>query len=289
MTNALHEHLAARILTHIKASGLEEGYHLTETSLQDRFATSRGPVRGALTLLARRGVLAREPNRGFFVKDWDARGGEDAGDDRVYLALAHDRLAGRLPETLSENEAMRRYDLSRAGVRRIFDRMAKEGWIERREGRGWSFLPVVDSVEAYRENYEFRQMLEPAGLRAATFRFDDEAAKILREQQEFVREDGWRSYGQTALVETNARFHEGLAQMSGNRFLIQAIERQNQMRRLVEYRQRFDRERVRRQVHEHLGILDTLAGGDRDGAAELLSRHLERAKNAKAVAEAFGR
>lgn len=75
--------------------------------------------------------------------------------------------------------------------------------------------------------------------------------------------------------------------MSGNRFLAQAIIRQNQLRRLVEYRQNPDRTRVRRQSAEHLDILAHLAGDDRRSAAEAMLRHLRGACDEKLCAPVF--
>lgn len=289
--NSLHVQLARQILVHVRSSGFEPGHHLTEQALQNVLGTSRAPIRAALSVLAERGHLEKLPNRGFFLRNGPT---EDLGaaiadetDDAVYFQIVDDRLAGALPEAITENEAMRRYDLSRSRLRRIFDRISREGWIQRRDGHGWQFLPVIDSVEAYRENYELREMLEPQGFSSSTFRVDQYLLEGLRLKQEFIRDSGWRTLGQVELVETNAQFHEGLAAMSGNRFLMQAITRQNQLRRLVEYRQVTDRDRVRQQVREHLQIVATLLDGDRKAAADLLRKHLVNARISKAVPEVF--
>jgi DNA-binding GntR family transcriptional regulator len=76
--------------------------------------------------------------------------------------------------------------------------------------------------------------------------------------------------------------------MSGNRFLVSTIARLNQLRRLVEYRQTLDAERVRAQNAEHLEILDALDGGDVAHAADLLRAHISGAKRRKATAEILG-
>ncbi|MFS2042279.1 hypothetical protein [Agrobacterium tumefaciens] len=75
--------------------------------------------------------------------------------------------------------------------------------------------------------------------------------------------------------------------MSGNRFLLGTIERQNQLRRLVEYRQTLNREQVRGQNNEHLDILDTLEKGLRFEASQILAHHLGNAKNRKARSAIF--
>jgi len=294
MANQLHKALAAKILRHARTSGLQPGHHFTETSLQEVLGTSRGPIRAALAHLTKDGFVEKQPNRGFFLTAIggvdDARAGETDGasdDEALYLAIADSRLMGSLPETVSEQDLMRRFNITRPRLRRILTRIATEGWIERREGRGWSFVQLIDSVEAYRESYELRQMLEPAGMMHDSFTFDQTIVDRLRNQQIMVRDGGWQTLSQIELFETNAQFHEGLAAMSGNRFLLGVIERQNQLRRLVEYRQTLNRDQVRGQNDEHLQILDALTRGNRFEAAQLLSYHLGNARNRKARISIF--
>lgn len=290
MKNQFHQSLASKILRFVRTQGLGAGHHLTEASLQDHLAVSRGPIRAAMLELTRAGVLEQRPNRGFFVLDPAAENGpaaDDAGDEQLYLALADDRFMRRLPDTVSEAQLMGRYDLTRVRLRRVLARIAAEGWIERREGRGWRFAALIDSIDAYRESYELREMLEPAGILSDRFRLDRPLLERLRGQQEMVRDGGWRSLGQFELFETNSVFHEGLASMAGNRFLLATIQRQNQLRRLVEYRQTLLRDQVRQQNGEHIEIIRLLAGGERRQAAAILSDHLRNARRRKANESIF--
>ncbi len=289
--NDLHRTLAEKILRHIRTSDVPEGAHLTETGLQAILGTSRPPIRAALAHLEQHGVLSRIPNKGYFVQDPTAiaidslRTDDDQSDDALYHKIAEDKLTRVLPEKVSENDLMRRYEVSRLQLRRVLTRIASEGWIERNEGRGWTFAALIDSLDAYRESYELRQMIEPQGMLAPGFKIDRALLKTLRQQQEMIRDGGWNSLGQMELFETNSTFHEGLAQMSGNRFLLSTIARLNQLRRLVEYRQTLNTERVREQNAEHLEILDALDSGDVAHAADLLRAHIGGAKRSKATAD----
>ena len=92
---------------------------------------------------------------------------------------------------------------------------------------------------------------------------------------------------QMELFEANSSFHEGLAALSGNRFLINTVQKLNQLRRLIEYRQTLNAEQVRGQNAEHLAILDALDVGDTAKAADLMHDHLGKAKLRKARAEMF--
>jgi DNA-binding GntR family transcriptional regulator len=281
---SLHVLLAHRVLDHIRAEGWTAGHHLTEQSLEPVLGTSRSPIRGALAHLAAQGILVpRPPRRGLFLAR-DAtelaleRHRPDApAEERAYLALARARLAGELPAVLSENEAMRRTGLARDALRRVLARAAQEGWIEQRPSRRWSFLPMIDGPEACAESYALRAVLEPAALNLPGFAPDPAVLARLRAQQEALVGGAVFRAGDAELFAANSTFHESLAVLSGNRFVLQMVVRQNQLRRLVEYRAILDRERVRHQCVEHLAILQRLQEGASGAAAELLAGHLAQA------------
>lgn len=272
---------------------MERGQHLTEASLQSLFGTSRQPIRSALGILADQGIVERVPNKGFYLRDPDRIAADplpaanETSDEATYLRIAEDRLSRRLPDRVSETDLMRRYGVSRLGLRRILTRISGEGWIERNEGRGWTFAVLIDSVEAYRECYDLRQAIEVHGIRSPEFRADPAVLADLRRRQEIVADGGWRRLSQMELFEANSSFHEGLAALSGNRFLVNTVQKLNQLRRLIEYRQTLNAEQVRGQNAEHLAILDALDAGDTGRAADLMHDHLGRAKLRKARAEMF--
>ncbi len=198
-------------------------------------------------------------------------------EEQDYLALARDRLDGQLPAVLTETEAMRRYGLTRERVRRVLARAAEEGWIEQRAGKGWSFLPMIDGAEACAESYALRAAVEPAAMAMPGFRIDSAVLARLRRQQEALAAGAHRTAGRIELFQANSTFHEALARLSGNRFVAQLVTRQNQLRRLLEYRMSGDRARVGRQCEEHLAIIAHLERGERAAAAALLATHLAAA------------
>jgi DNA-binding GntR family transcriptional regulator len=289
-TSPLHVTLAHRVIEHIRIERLPIGHHLTEQSLENVLGTSRSPIRGALAYLKQKGIVARRPpRRGLFLaRDVAELGMLDrelkaSADEQAYLALAADQLAGRLPAVLTENEAMRRYSLTRERMRRVLARAANEGWIEQRASKGWSFLPMIDGPEACEESYALRLALEPAAMRMPGFSMDSTVWQRVRAQQEALAKGGYRTAGHAEMFQANATFHEALAGLSGNRFIVQTIMRQNQLRRLLEYRETDDRDRVRRQCEEHLAILDLLERGERAQAARLLTDHLANASRDKVL------
>ena len=277
----LHTLLANRLIAHMRREQLPGGHRLTEQSLERVLGTSRSPVRGALAHLAELGVVEnRPPSRGYFlVRDAASIAAYDeehafAADDEAYLALARDRLGGRLRATVTESELMRRYGLTRQRCGRLLDRIAHEGWIERRASKGWLFLPMIDGAQAYRESYELRQLLEPAAMMLPGFSIDSVALRRLRHQQEALVREGYRTASHIELFLSNSGFHEQLALLSNNRFVHQTVVRQNRLRRLIEYREIDDRSRVRRQCEEHVEIVTLLERGERAQASAALERHL---------------
>lgn len=282
--NSLHITLAHRLLDHVRAENMQAGHHMTEQSLEEVLGASRSPIRSALAYLRDMHVLGpQEGKRGLYLlKSADELGELDerlnvSDEEQIYVALAREKMAGLLPSVITENEVMRRYALTRERARRILARAANEGWMEQRASKGWSFLPMIDGAAACQESYALRQVLEPAAMLMPGFSIDSDIINRVRKQQQALANGGYQHAGHTEMYSANANFHEAIASLSGNRFIVQTIIRQNQLRRLLEYQASVDRERVRRQCLEHLAILDLLEQGEREQAAQLLTRHLGNA------------
>jgi DNA-binding GntR family transcriptional regulator len=98
--------------------------------------------------------------------------------------------------------------------------------------------------------------------------------KGLRERHAALLAAGIEAVPMTELFEADAAFHEAIGDFCGNRFLSHAIRLQTRLRRLSEYENYNDRERLRDSCREHLAILDALEAQDFPSAAELLRRHI---------------
>jgi DNA-binding GntR family transcriptional regulator len=283
----LQAHVAREIVAYARRENLKVGAHLRESLLAEQIGTSRTPVNIALRHLARLKLLRHDANRGYFLQQDAASFGAVAEkfaalpDDPLYLRIADDRLARRLPATVNEVDMMRTYGVGRSPLRRALSRIQQEGWVEKSVGHGWEFQPMIDSPQAYEESYVFRSAIEPTGVLGAGFSAEAAELAALRHQQEFIVESGWKTMTPIELFASNSQFHETLAKWSGNRFILQAVRRTNQLRRLVEYRQARSRSPRQSQAQEHLDILDAIAAGDRLKAATLLRAHLEGARQAK--------
>jgi len=265
---SLTAQLAAQILDHIRSNELARGQHLPSQALADTFRVSRAPVNSAFKFLENMGVVRFEANRGYFLAS-DAKDltdlklivNEEGEEDDSYFEIAEDRLAGKLPQQVTENELMRRYDLPRGRLVKILNRIAQEGWIERLPGHGWEFRQTLTSRHSYEAGYRFRATIESGAVLEPTFRIDREAFRRAREQQQALLEGGFLRLSRAQLFKINSELHETIVACSGNEFFLDALKRVNRLRRLIEYRVTLDRSRLTRQCREHLEILDLLEAG----------------------------
>lgn len=281
----LQRDLLPRIVALLHAEGLAAGDRVTELGLAERLQVSRTPVRAALALLAALGVLRQRRTGGYEVallpQDAADLGLETdaAADDAISLRIARDRMDGTLPTEVSEADLMRRYGVSRTMIQRILGQLAEVALVERKPGHGWIFQPTLVDRAARHESYRFRLLIEPAALLEPAFRLDGTWIDGMRRRHRDILDAPWRETQSIELFETNAAFHEGLAAASGNRYFATAIQQQNRLRRFSNYDWVYGHERVVVSCLEHLEILDRLQDGDREVAAALLRRHLERASD----------
>ncbi len=284
--------LASRIVEIIRREGLPKGHRLTEQALCDELGVSRSPVRKALQFLETVGAVVSEANRGFQVARDPARlatlalAAPAQSDEGVYMRIADDRLAGKLADEVAETELMERYGSSRLQIQRALNRMAREDMIERKPGRGWAFKALLSTTSSYRESYRFRMIIEPAAILEPGYRVDPvELEKCRREQTELLA-GGIETWPRSELFRSGVHLHETIVAGANNQFLLDALRKVNQLRRLLEYRAKRDRAQtslyMRQECAEHLVLIDLLQRGERYEAAQFLREHLNRARTMKA-------
>ncbi|MFB3813837.1 MAG: GntR family transcriptional regulator [Terriglobales bacterium] len=281
------ERIAATMVEIIRSRHLEKGEHLTEEAFAAELGLSRSPVRRAFALLEKADILVKKPNRGHFLKaDSDTIGtrrlpfGPDPFEG-LYLQLAEDLLSQKIPEEFYESSLMRQYDISHGQLLKLLTRMASEGLVERKPGNGWKVNSFLKDADAHNQSYRFRMAIEPAALLEPTYRVDKDAFHKARELQLGLIKGDVFKVSRPKLFQIGAQFHEMLVRCSGNRYFLEAIQRQNQLRRLLEYRSKSDRELTLGQCREHLKLLDLIESGKRKEAAKFLRHHLDSVRRRK--------
>lgn len=284
----MREKLAAQvvhaIVEHIREQKLPAGYHLGAQQLADMLRVSRAPVSAALRELGEAGVVYSEPHRGYFVAKPIGHlppsipaPSIDGEEERLYFQIAEDRLSDQLPDRISENELMRRYGVSRSRLQLLLGQIAEEGWVERLPGHGWLFGSTLKSGEAYAKAYQFRAVIESQAILQPAFRVDLDVLRAARDEQQHLLDGAMFTLPRTRLFEINANFHETIVAWSNNSFFLDALRRINRLRRLMEYRVGGGRARLKDQCEEHIALLDMLAAGRNQEAADFLRAHIDRA------------
>lgn len=278
---SLVQQVAGQIAEYIGTRGLVPGTRLVERRLAEELRVSRSPVRGALRLLADEGVVGPAEQGGFVVLDGSPTQGvllpvsaETSPQEAAYLRVAGDRLDGVLPDRVTEKELMRRYGLTRSEVLELLRRMTVEGWVERRPGYGWEFLPMLTSERMYRDSYHFRLVIEPAAMLETTFELDRDALVRSRDRQQSLADGEIWQLSDAEIFDLNHHHHEVIIGCSRNTYFVDALQRINRARRLIEYRHTLQRENGVVRCREHVQIANLLLEGDNARAATLMHRHL---------------
>ena len=283
-STASSRRIARQILDLISEARFDPGHHLREQHRADALGVSRTPVRAGLKELTRMGAVEARPNQGFFLlkrsNELDQLEIEQSksNDQKLYEQLVHDRIAGILPESFTQTEISQRYDVDRGVLTRTLVKLSEDGLIARNAGHGWRFLQTLNSDIALRNSYGFRLMIEPMALLTPNLHVDRQMLKRLRARHlRLITHPDITQVPAKEIFETDAAFHELLAEASGNLFVLQAIQQQNRLRRLLEFGSYHNKRRVKEWCEEHVAIIDALRENKQEQAAELMRKHLQYA------------
>lgn len=282
---ALDTSIPARIVELIQSEGWPVGSHLPAQRLADRLRVSRSPINDALELLHHKGLVQREPNRGYFVarslegpahKVLEALGLEAAdAAEPLYLRIAEDRLRGELPDAFTEALLRKTYGVSQGEIDTVLARIAGEGWAEKKPGYGWAFSPMLTTPDSLLQSYRMRLALEPAALLEPGYRLEPATIERLRGVERHLLAGGIETDTALQLHDRGVRFHEALIEASGNAFFIDTIRRVNKVRRLLSYRSMQDRKRYKEHARQHLKLIELLEAERNDEAADAMRSHLQ--------------
>ena len=191
----------------------------------------------------------------------------------VQRDLEHRILAGDLApgDKLNEEEIAGKLNVSRGPVREAFRALESEGLVRTEKNRG-VFVRQV-SVREADEIYEVRAGLDELVGRLLARRIQPaqlaELRELMKKMQQAAKARSVEDY-----YPLNVRFHDRLAEFTGNRTLVAHY------RRLVNELHLYRRETLARgpdsfpiSTREHAEIVDALARRDSDRAGKLLYEH----------------
>ncbi|MGE8059008.1 FCD domain-containing protein [Pseudomonas sp. NPDC089547] len=287
-------HLAPRIIDMARARSMRAGDPLREEFFARELGVSRSPIRRGFALLEELGLAVKEPNRGYFLT-LDSRT-IDTGKlplevdpfEDLYLRMVDDVLAGDIATSFFEAQLLRKYDVPRGQLLKVLNRLANEGMIERNPGQGWTINHFLHDAEAHIQSYRFRMAIEPAALLEPTYKVNSAAFAKARKTQQQLLDGAIFTLSRPELFQINSQLHELIVGCSGNAFFLEALRRQNQLRRFMSYQSNVDRSRLVSQCQEHIQLLDLIEAGQREEAAEYLRRHLDIVSRLKAAPQILG-
>jgi DNA-binding GntR family transcriptional regulator len=275
LKSSLQARIVDSVLEYIAAQGFAPGARLNLDSFARDLGLSRSPVQAACNYLAQQGVLEARRNRGFFVKRLDGRPAPSKGRGfELYDRIIDDMAQGVLAGSVSESALLRSYGVDRGELGPVLRRLNREGLAMPSLGRGWLFVEF--SLDVVLQSYQLRRLLEPGYILDQHFRPDRVRLETLRRDHENMLE---RLSPKTAFEETfalDARFHQTLAEFTGNRFFIEIMRTQTNIRRLSEYLGRTRLENIRVSFTDHLNMINALLHDEREWAAALMRRHLSQ-------------
>lgn len=278
--------LANMILDIIRDARFQPGHHLRELHFAEILGVSRTPVRMAFNILAANEIVISRKNKGFFLLkpyheltqiEFETHTHKDKD---LYSNLVRDRLAGCIPLSMTQSEIIERYGVDRASVLRTLSRLAEDGLVERNKARGWSFQSTLDTPAMLTSSYQFRLVIEPTVFLLPSFRADMSAIAKSRVQHVLLLSSPDISAIDSAKIfDIDAAFHELMAEFGGNAFILQNMQQQNRLRRLLEIGGYIDRRRIRFWCQEHIEILDALKASNYNLASQLMRDHLINSMN----------
>jgi len=185
---------------------------LTLKSLCTKYNVSITPVRKAIDVLVRRGILIKNKNNrlkiGVSRKKAKSAAVEAPTElyERISKELVLESLRG-CEKFLRENAAAKKYQTGRTVIRRIFSRLAGEGIIQHVPRCGWRLRPV--SKEDLNAFLQVREVLELKALELAKQHLDPEILKKMLKQNVI--------HGKN--VKADNSFHNYLITQSANRYI----------------------------------------------------------------------
>jgi DNA-binding GntR family transcriptional regulator len=198
----------------------------------------------------------------------------DSVVERVYDAIKSMTINFQLMpgERLNEVEIAGALGVSRTPLREALNRLNTEGFLSFRAGRGF-FCRELAPKEIF-DLYEIRKMIEVAGVRLSAERASDDK---IDELMAFLRKTGSNPSRFTTdeLVDMDEHFHETLAAMSGNAEILRILRNVNARIRFVRWVDMDSGVRKKTQT-EHRKVLARVKARDADGAAALLTTHIDR-------------
>lgn len=202
--------------------------------------------------------------------------------EQAYLHLKRLILSEEVPMNsfLSERGLAERLGMSKTPIRLAIERLENEGFVRVSPQQG--IVVVALSFEDILDSIDYRLALESFVVEHVAGELGDAQIErleaLLREQSESLHQED-EAKKRTDMVLSDMAYHRLLAEFRGNKQIVQALERQQDMMFRVANRV-FQKhpERAEQSYLEHKAIADAVIKGDKTRAAALIREHILRIK-----------
>jgi DNA-binding GntR family transcriptional regulator len=192
--------------------------------------------------------------------------------ERVYRLVKGWILQGRARpgEFLAEVELARLCKTSRTPVREACNRLSQEAWLTHIRHKGYMVPPI--SVREILDVYEFRKLLECFTAERAAATAKEAHVAALKEALALERK---HHASKEDLIAANHRIHLGLAEIAGNRRVL------DQLRRTLEYVDRLDILSLEKDSHAvyHDEIVGAVESRNSRAARQAMASHIDSARD----------
>ena len=200
--------------------------------------------------------------------------------DSVYQVLLEGILCGRLSsgQELKEVSIAKELGVSRTPVHEAFRKLTIDGLIEQQTPSNKSRVVELNS-HSVEEIYEMRKILEVAAVKRAAINIKSKQINKLIQAVESLKcaleDDDWAKRA----IDLDWKFHEMIAEASGNKRLNDEIKRYRLLVRAF-CRITGNRLNLMDALDEHLKILNSIKSRNVKAAANAMSSHIDARRDA---------
>lgn len=191
----------------------------------------------------------------------------------IYKTVRAMTISFQLPpgERINEGKLAKQLGVSRTPLREAMQKLVTEKLLRWERNKGF-FCRMLKEQEVF-DLYEYRRILEEQSARLACKRASREE---LLELKQYVADNcnASEENDYDRLLDIDQHFHEGLAKLSGNNELWEALQKINQRIYFIRWIDMAGRRSTTQS--EHMIIIDALIEGEADRAAAIMSQHVER-------------
>lgn len=204
--------------------------------------------------------------------------------DFAYRQVRDRILSGELQPgaVIQQRELAGRIGISTTPLREALRRLKSEGLVELDAHRDARIAPL--RAEEARDLLELRMSLDPLAARLAAQRRTNADIQAIRAA--LIEVTPLPTAPAVTQLVAHREFHAAIYRASHNDLLIDSLEglwdKADRYRRLALQTERTQEARDQK-AHEHTQLVDLIAAGDGDGAANVMSAHIDTSLGASAV------